>query len=624
MTLAIFQPLWTLFLLAGFVFVTTGLGLLVSRKVAFFFTDFGELLFFSIGIGFGILGYSVFVLGVIQLLHPLAFSGLLAFLTILSFVGWRGARPIPVNPTFNLKTKSTIEQVAGFFLLLVVVASYILSLTPDPGKDALIYHLAVPKLFLKHGGFYFISGNIFANYPLFNEMFFLIGLFIRGEVLAKGMHFVALLGILLGIRQLSGLPKIENPFPFLCSLIFLTIPSVFIISTLAYNDLFITYYSLAAVLAFIRWFDQRNDRWLVLGGVFSGLAVASKYTALLLPLLGCLGVLWVSSHYRKNLRHVSLRLSLYLISVVLIGAPFYIKNWLITGNPVYPFLYPIFGGLGWDPDQARFYEYFVQNLGLGRSFWDYLLLPWNLSFRAKIGSPEFDGLLGPIFLLTIPFLIGMGRLERPLKVIGLYCAFTFLFWAFSAQQIRYLAPIFPFFSLMVGTILAYYKQRKVLGSLIGLLIFGSLAFNGFYVTRHFLEIKPIGVVMGREDRDSFLRRRLPSYGMFNYINRDLPDNSKIFLIYMKNWGFLLDREYYSDSMFESYTIQKILTNSRSTEDVYQALRAKGFTHLLYDLNYLYGEPSTLAPKEKKIFLEFQKKFLKLQRNEGTYYLFQLK
>ena len=44
-----------------------------------------------------------------------------------------------------------------------------LVLTPEIGKDALIYHIGVPKMFLAHHGIYFIPGNIFANYPFFTR-----------------------------------------------------------------------------------------------------------------------------------------------------------------------------------------------------------------------------------------------------------------------------------------------------------------------------------------------------------------------------------------------------------------------------------------------------------------------
>jgi len=112
--------------------------------------------------------------------------------------------------------------------------------------------------------------------------------------------------------------------------------------------------------------------------------------------------------------------------------------------------------------------------------------------------------------------------------------------------------------------------------------------------------------------------------MFQYINRELPEDSKIFLIYMKNLGYLCDYPYYSDSMFESYSIQKILDQSATPADVYASLREGGFTHILYDINYVSGEMSTFSEQEKTLFFAFQKKCLELVSAEKErYYLYRL-
>ena len=296
----------------------------------------------------------------------------------------------------------------------------------------------------------------------------------------------------------------------------------------------------------------------------------------------------------------------------------------MTGNPVYPFFYGIFGGKGWDPDQARLYDLFVQNLGAGRTFLDYVLLPWNLSFKAKMDSPQFDGLLGPIFFLILPFVIGIRKLELPLKIIIVYCAFTFLFWAGSAQQIRYLIPVFPLLAILVGSVLTYYRKRKIIFMILLIFLTVSFAFNGYHIARDFFKIRPIGVLTGLESRDAFLSRMLPSYGMFQFANKQLPQNSRILLIYMKNWGFLCDHDHYSDSMFESYTIQKIMSHSATPEAVSKELHERAFTHILYDINYIYGPLSTFSSEEKVIFSSFQEQHLVLVKTDGPFFLYRLK
>jgi hypothetical protein len=312
-----------------------------------------------------------------------------------------------------------------------------------------------------------------------------------------------------------------------------------------------------------------------------------------------------------------------MLFVIIVGSPFYIKNWVVTGNPVYPFFYWIFDGKGWEPEQARLYDFFVNNLGAGRKLLDYLLLPWNLSFHAKMGSPQFDGLLGPIFFLILPFALGIRKLETSSKIILVYCAITFMFWAGSAQQIRYLLPIFPFLAILTGNVLTYYRKRVIIFVILTIFLTGSLAFNAYHIVQDFLKINPVKVVIGTENRGSFLSRMLPSYGIFQFANQNLPQESKVFLIYMKNWGFLCDLDYYSDSMFESYTIQKILSKSPTPFAVQRELKARGFTHIMYDINYIYGDLSTFSIEEKSLFLAFHKECLSLVKTEGPYYLYDI-
>lgn len=612
----------TLFLLTMLIFMVIGIGRLILYKINISFVSSGEWIFFSAGIGFGITGYSIFFLGLFQLFYPLSISILLILLLIFSLTGWLQWCSSPMKPGLQERCSSW-DRLASFLLILCLAAGLLLTLTPEIGKDALIYHLAVPKLFLKHHGFYFIPGNIFSNYPLHSEMLFLIGLFLQGDILSKGMHFLVLLCILLGMDQFMRYRMKRHDFPALSLLIFCTIPSVFLISHMAYNDLFVTFYSVAAVFAFINWVHNVERGWLILSGVFTGLAMASKYTALLLPFLGCLGILWAVRHHHFPVRKILRFLLLYGLILILWGSPFYIKNWIVTGNPFYPFIYSIFGGAGWEPEQARLYDFFVQNMGMGRAFLDYVLLPWNLSFHAKMGSPHFDGIIGPIFITTLPFAMGIRKLEGDLKIMAVYCVFMFLFWAFSAQLIRYLIPIFPFLAIVTGSILTDCRRKKILNIILVCLITGSLIFNGYHLFRDYMNVRPFHVVVGTEDRNDFLNRTISSFTMFDYLNHQAPSDAKILLIYMKNWTFLCEHDCYSDSMFESYTLQKILSQASTPEEVSSTLRHKGFTHLLCDIEYIYGSLSTFTPSERALFDAFKKGHLELLKTERSFSLYRI-
>jgi len=514
------------------------------------------------------------------------------------------------------------ELSASLLLGILLLAGFMLTLTPEMGKDALIYHLAVPKLYLLYHGFYFIPGNVFAGYPMLGEMHYLLALFLQSDIFAKAMNYALLCGILLGMGLFARFLLQEHVFPVLSMLIFLSIPSVFAVSHAAYNDLFVTFFTLAAIYSFFRWSEHRLTAWLILCGLFSGSAAACKYTALLATPLGCLGILWLANRSGNGTPETLRRLALYVAAAFIAGSPFYLKNCIVTGNPFYPFFYGIFGGRGWDGDQARLYDLLIQNLGMGRSLLDYLLLPWNLSLRAKMDT-EFDGILGPIFLLTLPFLAALRRWETPLRMILTYALLTFFFWASSAQQIRYLIPLFPILALVTGAILTRYRSRKEIFGLLLCIVAGSLAFNGYHIARGFITINPLRVAVGLESRDHFLSRTLPTYPMYRFVNWNLPPDARIFLIYMKNYTFLCDRDCYADAMFEAHTLQKIFREEASPERVRNRLKAAGFTHLLYDERYLLGEPSPLSAEEKSIFLDFQAAHLSAVHREGPYHLYHL-
>ncbi len=623
---ALLQHTLNLLFLAGISLIAIGLGRLILCRAGIKAISFGEYVVFSTGLGFGILSYSVFLLGALQLLYPVALYILIGLFAILSLAGWLGLRcPLEIERKTTSKTRlSFYDRCIGAILIACLFLGFLLVLTPGIGKDALIYHLAVPKLFLKHHGIYFIPGNIFAHYPLNSEMLYAAGLALRGDVLAKGIHFVMALAILLGMWQFARHYISEITFVPLALLVFYSIPSVFVTSHMAYSDLTASFYTFLAVYAFVNWFSRRENAWLILCGLLSGVAISTKYTALLLPFLGCLGILWACRHHRASGRHALRLLLVYVTCTVVVGSPFYIKNWIMSGNPFYPFLYGIFDGRGWDPEQARLYDLFVHSLGMGRGLLDYLLLPWNVSVNATMHSPRFDGVLGPVFILTLPFAIGMRKIAIGAKIAMAYCLFAFMFWASSAQQIRYLIPVFPFLAIMTAYVLTYYRRRKFVFGLLVVLVAGSLGFNGYHIVRDFLKIKPLGVITGLENREAFLDRMIPSYSMFQYLNAQLPEDSKIFLIYMKNLGYLCDRPYYSDSMFESYTIQKILAQSSTPAEVYVSLKERDFTHILYDINYVSGDMSTFSEQEKALFFVFQKRYLELIKTEkGRYYLYRL-
>ena len=42
---------------------------------------------------------------------------------------------------------------------------------------------------------------------------------------------------------------------------------------------------------------------------------------------------------------------------------------------------------------------------------------------------------------------------------------------------------------------------------------------------------------------------------------------------------------------------------------------KGFTHILYDINYVFGDAGTFSKENKKLFMAFQNRYLTLVKSD---------
>ena len=60
----------------------------------------------------------------------------------------------------KITTSLLCIAISGF-----MITEILLNLTPPISRDAIIHHLAIPKLWLAHGGFYEIPWADFSYYP---------------------------------------------------------------------------------------------------------------------------------------------------------------------------------------------------------------------------------------------------------------------------------------------------------------------------------------------------------------------------------------------------------------------------------------------------------------------------
>ena len=137
---------------------------------------------------------------------------------------------------------------------------------------------------------------------------------------------------------------------------------------------------------------------LVLTGVFAGAAAGMKYQGVAAALLIACALVLVRD--RLTVR----RFALAALPALAVALPWYVKNAILTGNPVYPLF---FGGANDEADRlarASFEEY-----GHGTSLLDLVLLPFRLLGDAEaFDRGEFASPL-PLLFAPLALLAPRGR-----------------------------------------------------------------------------------------------------------------------------------------------------------------------------------------------------------------------
>ena len=524
----------------------------------------------------------------------------------------------------------------GFCILaltLLAGLALMLALAPPVKTDALVYHLAIPRAYFEHHGIVNLPNSMYSFFPLLFDMVFLFAMTFGVESLPAlcglGMTFLLLAGLAVYFRQYLS-PRLTWFVPVL----FFSTPTFFEISASAYIDVALAGFIFFAFYSWDRWLETRRTFWFYYLAVCAGAAFATKLTGLITLPLGILGIALAG---RKDPRPGRVLKQMLVFSgiALLFVAPWWMRNFQFSGNPFLPLLMPVLGGedrVNWDPQRMAMFDHYVRMFGMGRGPLDLLMLPYNLTFKAEPHSLKFDGQIGILFFMLIPALItGIWKYRSP-RVLALSVsgALLILFWFVYFQYARFLAPAFT-----ALTVLSVFGLERITradpGSSggnrwMGPIIFGVLACGVVYNLGLIWEMwnkkAPHSFLTGRETRAQYLARNVPPYPMYQAMN-NLPAESRIFLVYMRNLGYLAERPFYSDSIFEAHTLQTLLQQDDSVEGLRRQLKDKGFTHLMFDRAFVFGQGGALPPHGQAALEAFLKQRGKRVKQMDSFFLYEL-
>ena len=340
--------------------VALGIGILLVRLIL---QESQELnVIYSMGLGLGLLSMVMFCLGVMQLyderlIWTILLAGSLLLLyrflrVIRKFISW-----------FNIlslhRTLSRFEKLCGVVILLICLRSLLGTLTPELRHDVMDYHLNFPNLYVLHQGIYETPWHVFSYNPFQVEMLYTLGLILGSDDLAKLVHWG--FGLLCTLAVI-GIGKRYFGFPVavFAALLWITQSIVTYLSTTCYIDLGVAFWEFLGFGCLLRYFEvkglirsidpgvssfeeKRGYRWLLLTGLFSGLAIGSKYTAIILYLIPLILMVLILGVWKGRFLNADFSLkqalgAAFLLSTIalMVSAPWWIRNFVWTGNPFYP------------------------------------------------------------------------------------------------------------------------------------------------------------------------------------------------------------------------------------------------------------------------------------------------
>jgi len=544
--------------------------------------------------------------------------------------------------------RKTLENTATFLLCTIIMVFFcmeiILNLTPPISRDALIHHLAIPKLWLQHGSYYETPWAEYSYYPMYIDLFYLGCLYLKNDIAPKFIHLA--FGLCTGCLIYFYLKeKFNRNWALLGMIIFITTPIVIWLSTTAFVDLGMSFFTTGSVLALIKWRDSEYSqlKWFLISSISMGIAIGSKYNALIAWfVVNMFLVLSFARDTNKQIKALQYGMLFFAITV-LVASPWYLKNYFYTENPFYPLFNGFFKLLHHPPVQEALRGQAIEKTGsisffkmrevmYGESFWETLLIPIRMFFQGQDNSYRyFQGSLNPILIIFLPFAL-LNKRNRRDKIFFVCFTAIFIFMAFflTLKQVRYILPVIPFLS-----IIAVMGIKDVMDWLAGIKLFSSLrfgekiksiaiilwfvivtillTFNFVYLKSRVNVIKPFPYVMGRESREAYLKRHVLHYDAVEYINDNLPIDAKVFTMFLGRRGYYLNRNYKNEASFGMNTIRHMVVSSANEDTFDNFVQSMSVTHILMrsDLFYKFLYDNFSKAEIKRLLELIDKRWEKL-------------
>ena len=489
-------------------------------------------------------------------------------------------------------TKSKSNPILLLVLGLILLVPLVGVLTPSTSLDwdSIAYHLAVPKLWVQQGHAGSISYIHHSNFPGAVDSWFTVGELLGGQTAAKTFTWWFMV---YGALAIFGFIKdrFNAPSAWLCAIAFASIPMVMWESGTAYVDVANGLFAGFGFVFAAQYIEKREKSDLILAAVLLSLAAGSKYTGLQAIFIASLVVLLLINKSDKlgavKMGGLATGLSSF----------WYIKNWILVGNPVYPFFYSVFGGKNWDTYNGQIYSGEQKTFGysgamnIGQSILGLVTSPGRFTNpAAPVGGGFVFVSLG--FAVFVGAAIGIirGLVSKFDRALALMILLQLLAWFALSQQSRYILtlviPMLYFFAKAL--------DWKPMGKLVmGCLVLQVMASFWIAFDKNGLVMERFPVLIGAITREEFLGGykledgssapgHVPTYSLSKFIDAD-SSVTKVAL-FDEVFGYYLNKPYFWAG--PGHTTEMDYANISTADEFILSLKKLGISHAYLTNRYI--------------------------------------
>jgi hypothetical protein len=377
-------------------------------------------------------------------------------------------------------------------------------------------------------------------------------------------------------------PKdVKSCVPYAMSFFYCS-PAILFFSGIAFVEMALTFYLFLALCTFLVYTSvEPSQSWgrircAIICGIICGLAAGCKYTAILFG-AAPLAIFFLIENSKRGTAAFLPGVrdaAAFLLAALIAFSPWLIRNLVITGNPVFPLLYSLLGGRGWDvahnamwvkahaPGPITLSEF-------GGSLWGFLA---NSAF-----TPLLAFLFIPLLAFRPRVLSAAGRWVFAYAYS--YCIFWFLF---THGVDRFLAPALPAFAVLSAVGFAAWQEGWVGKALKGVVVICLVftLYQGLIVASN---LGAFTVGLHPREHENFMRDNTDFYDVYQAIKflNENSDKAKARVLFLgEARAFYCNADWLAPTVFNTNPLESALRECATPHEAAARLTGQGFTHIL--------------------------------------------